>query len=111
MQILVSWAGSAGEFELRLCLPEGALLSDALSAAELQLRCAGAAAAKSVDWSGAETGIYGELRPRGTILRDGDRVEIYRPLPTDPKESRRARAQRVRSACATPLRVERGAQR
>jgi len=27
-----------------------------------------------------------------TVLQDGDRVEIYRPLARDPKESRRVRA-------------------
>jgi putative ubiquitin-RnfH superfamily antitoxin RatB of RatAB toxin-antitoxin module len=27
------------------------------------------------------------------LLRDGDRVEIYRPLTVDPKEARRVRAE------------------
>jgi putative ubiquitin-RnfH superfamily antitoxin RatB of RatAB toxin-antitoxin module len=30
--------------------------------------------------------------PRTTPLRDGDRVELYRPLTVDPKEARRRRA-------------------
>jgi hypothetical protein len=29
-----------------------------------------------------------------TVLRDGDRVEVYRPLVADPKEVRRQRARR-----------------
>ncbi len=39
-----------------------------------------------------KTGIFGKLRPADTVLRDGDRVEIYRPLQADPKETRRRRA-------------------
>jgi putative ubiquitin-RnfH superfamily antitoxin RatB of RatAB toxin-antitoxin module len=39
-------------------------------------------------------GIYGKLVDPGAALRDGDRVEIYRPLLLDPKEARRRRAAR-----------------
>ncbi len=37
-------------------------------------------------------GIYGKLAPPTTVLRNRDRVEIYRPLRVDPKENRRKRA-------------------
>jgi len=37
-------------------------------------------------------GIFGKRVPPGQALRDGDRVEIYRPLVLDPKEARRRRA-------------------
>ena len=37
-------------------------------------------------------GIFGKLVKSETILRDRDRVEIYRPLIADPKEVRRQRA-------------------
>ena len=36
-------------------------------------------------------GIYGKKVSLDTVLSDGDRVEIYRPLPVDPKEARRNR--------------------
>jgi putative ubiquitin-RnfH superfamily antitoxin RatB of RatAB toxin-antitoxin module len=36
-------------------------------------------------------GVWGKRRPLGELLRDGDRVEIYRPLLVDPKEARRLR--------------------
>lgn len=39
-------------------------------------------------------GIFGKLKPLDTPLREGDRVEIYRPLEVDPKEARRLRARR-----------------
>lgn len=38
----------------------------------------------------ARLGIYGKSVSPDTILRDGDRVEIYRPLKIDPKAARRA---------------------
>ncbi|NNJ64608.1 MAG: RnfH family protein [Xanthomonadales bacterium] len=40
----------------------------------------------------AAVGVFSRKVPLGHRLRDGDRVEIYRPLIADPKESRRARA-------------------
>ena len=37
-------------------------------------------------------GIFGKSVPQDTLLRDGDRLEIYRPLIADPKQVRRRRA-------------------
>ncbi len=37
-------------------------------------------------------GIFGKAVSPGQVLREGDRVEIYRPLKADPKEVRKARA-------------------
>jgi putative ubiquitin-RnfH superfamily antitoxin RatB of RatAB toxin-antitoxin module len=37
-------------------------------------------------------GVFGKQVAPDTPLRDGDRVEIYRPLVADPKEARRKRA-------------------
>ncbi len=39
-----------------------------------------------------KVGIFSKITSMDTILRDGDRVEIYRPLIADPKEVRRRRA-------------------
>jgi len=40
----------------------------------------------------ADVGIFGKAAVMTTVLADGDRVEIYRPLIADPKEVRRKRA-------------------
>jgi putative ubiquitin-RnfH superfamily antitoxin RatB of RatAB toxin-antitoxin module len=45
-----------------------------------------------VDLTVSRVGIYGKLKPLDTVLRDHDRIEIYRPLIADPKDSRRQRA-------------------
>ena len=49
-----------------------------------------------IDPSINKLGIFGKLVQPGTVLRHLDRVEIYRPLITDPKESRRRRAEKCR---------------
>ena len=36
-------------------------------------------------------GIFGKRVKDATVLRDGDRIEVYRPLVADPKDARRKR--------------------
>jgi uncharacterized protein len=45
-----------------------------------------------IDLSQNKLGIFGKLAKPDKVLRDGDRVEIYRPLVLDPKDRRRERA-------------------
>ncbi len=45
-----------------------------------------------IDLSANKVGVFGKVTKRSTVLREGDRVEIYRPLIADPKEVRRKRA-------------------
>lgn len=45
-----------------------------------------------IDLAQSKVGIFGKLTQPGTVLRDRDRIEIYRPLIADPKEVRRQRA-------------------
>ena len=72
-------------------VPEQADVAEVLQIARVQ------AGDAEVPWQG-DVGIFGELCTRATVPRDGDRVEIYRPLKSDPKESRRARAAAGRAA-------------
>ena len=44
------------------------------------------------DFTPAGFGIFGRSVTAATRLRDGDRIELYRPLQADPKDSRRRRA-------------------
>ncbi|NNM81327.1 MAG: RnfH family protein [Burkholderiales bacterium] len=63
----------------------------------------GATAQQAVELSGLpdqypeianlKLGIFGRLVKADTVLREKDRVEIYRPLIADPKEVRRKRAE------------------
>ncbi|WP_034297394.1 RnfH family protein [Herbaspirillum sp. RV1423] len=45
----------------------------------------------AIDLTVCRVGIYGKLKTLDTVLRDNDRIEIYRPLIADPKDSRRRR--------------------
>lgn len=45
-----------------------------------------------IDLSTARVGVYGRLRSIDDRVSEGDRIQIYRPLKIDPKESRRRRA-------------------
>jgi putative ubiquitin-RnfH superfamily antitoxin RatB of RatAB toxin-antitoxin module len=80
-----------------LVLPPAATVGDALAAArDLWLRDAAAqAAGTTLDWDAA-VGIYGEACGRERLVEDGDRIELYRPLAVDPKDSRRMRARETR---------------
>lgn len=48
-----------------------------------------------IDIPHAKVGIFGRLVSPGFRVRDGDRVEIYRPLIVEPKQGRRMRAQQA----------------
>lgn len=45
-----------------------------------------------IDLAKNKIGIFSKITKKDTILRDKDRVEIYRPLIADPKEVRKQRA-------------------
>jgi hypothetical protein len=45
-----------------------------------------------IDLERQPVGIYARKKPLDTVLRERDRIEIYRPLLADPKDSRRRRA-------------------
>ncbi len=82
----------------RLCsvqLAPPADLEAALQAARLQIGEGG------IDWQSGCVGIWGQVRPRSTILADGDRIELYRPLALDPRQRRRQRA-RAATRVRTP---------
>lgn len=68
-----------------LALPPGATLRDAL------LR-AGDIPVDSMDDSDLDVGVWGKRVPLETLLRDGDRIECYRPITADPKQARHNRA-------------------
>lgn len=45
-----------------------------------------------IDLTKQKVGIFGKLKKMDQPLREGDRIEIYRPLIADPKEVRKQRA-------------------
>jgi len=50
-----------------------------------------------IDLDSNKFGIFSKISKADTVLREKDRVEIYRPLIADPKESRRKRAEKKKN--------------
>lgn len=48
----------------------------------------------NIDLTKNKVGIFGKVYPLGTLVQNGDRVEIYRVLVTDPKKNRSNRAKK-----------------
>ena len=70
----------------RLEVEEGATLRQAIELSGLQ---------SALDDAGAtRIGVFGRLASLTDLAAEGDRIEIYRELLTDPKASRRRRAAR-----------------
>jgi putative ubiquitin-RnfH superfamily antitoxin RatB of RatAB toxin-antitoxin module len=69
-------------------LEQGATAAQAIEQSEILQRVPGLDASR--------IGIFGREVAPAQVLRDGDRVEIYRPLQIDPKDARRQRAARRR---------------
>jgi len=47
-----------------------------------------------IDFASVSMGIFGKVvrKPKEQMLREGDRIEVYRPLEIDPKQARLNRA-------------------
>lgn len=86
LRVIVAIALAQRQEVIELKLPEGSTVAAALAAADL------AARAPELDLQRARCGIWSKPCERDTVLRDGDRVEVYRPLQADPKAKRRERA-------------------
>ena len=86
MQVTLAFASPQGVWRQLLTLPLGATAAEALAASEFAGRFP-----EYTDHPLA-MGVYGERCDPARVLREGDRLELYRPLVFDPLESRRRRA-------------------
>lgn len=86
IQIEVAYARPERQEIVPLSLPAGSTLQQAVEASGLPARY------PEIDVAKGKFGIYSKLARLDTLLRDRDRVEIYRPLIADPKEVRKQRA-------------------
>jgi uncharacterized protein len=91
LRVEVIYGPRAGEFDaVALNLPAGATVHDALQASGVLARHA------QIDLARDKVGVWGQWRALDHVLRDLDRVEVYRPLAIDPKEARRKRQREAR---------------
>lgn len=86
IQLEITYAKPDRQEIISLKLPEGSTIQQAIEASGLLQRH------PEIDIAKAKVGIYGKLSRMDTVVRERDRVEIYRPLIADPKEVRKQRA-------------------
>ncbi len=82
----VACAMPTAQHLLRVALPVGSTLADAINASGIADQLQGLL----ID--DQNVGIFSRPARLDSVLADGDRVEIYRPLIRDPKDTRRLRA-------------------
>lgn len=72
---------------LKRTLSAGSTVADAIQASGVLAKH------PEIDMDKNKLGIFGKLTKADAVLRNKDRIEIYRPLIADPKEVRRKRAE------------------
>ena len=88
LHIEVVYATPGGADLAPLVVPQGTTVREALERSGICNRH------PELDPAVNRIGIFSTFCAKDTVLADGDRVEIYRPLRADPKEARRNRARR-----------------
>jgi putative ubiquitin-RnfH superfamily antitoxin RatB of RatAB toxin-antitoxin module len=88
LHIQVCYANPDVQFLCDLEVPAGATLRQAIEQSGVLQR------QPEVDLATCRVGIFGKLKELDTVLREQDRVEIYRSLIADPKAARRKRAEK-----------------
>lgn len=94
LTITVCYARPEAVWQHEVRLPAGATVGAALAASGF------AQAFPGLDVEAQGVGVFGVRRSLDTVLSDGDRVEVYRALSFDPKESRRRRDEHRRARLA-----------
>ena len=86
LAVQVVFALPARQVAIDLEVPAGTTLRQAVERSRIVERLPGLAPGDLA------YGVFGTVRDPGELVRDGDRVELYRPLADDPKAIRRRRA-------------------
>jgi putative ubiquitin-RnfH superfamily antitoxin RatB of RatAB toxin-antitoxin module len=86
MNVIVAYALPDVQTLLTIEVGEGCTLEQALALSGILLQH------PEINWAHNKAGVNSRVRPMHTILKAGDRVEIYRPRVADPKTERRTRA-------------------
>jgi putative ubiquitin-RnfH superfamily antitoxin RatB of RatAB toxin-antitoxin module len=90
LRIEIAYAEPQRAIVKAIRVPAGSSVADAMRQAALD------ADFGDVDLEHSALGIFGKVIRPEQPLKDGDRIEIYRPLAADPKTARRARVQQAR---------------
>lgn len=91
LNIEVVYALPAQQDVIHIQLPPGSTVQDAIAKSGILARH------PEIDFAQSKLGIFAKLVKPEALLRDRDRVEIYRPLIADPKEVRKQQANKART--------------
>lgn len=75
---------------LTISVPKGTTAEEAVLQSGIVEKC------PEIDMKNLTLGVWNRTVKLDTELKDGDRIEIYRPLIADPKEARRKRAEKAK---------------
>lgn len=92
IQVYVCYGRAGAEWIRPMQLAEGTTIGEAIE------RSGVLEAFPDINLTTQPVGIYAKKKSLDTVLRDRDRIEIYRPLVADPKDSRRKRAAKKEAA-------------
>lgn len=87
IQVEIAYALPEQQVILSIKAPLGVTVEEAIQRSGILQRF------PEIQLAQVKVGIFSKLTKMDSVLRDKDRVEIYRPLIADPKEVRRKRAE------------------
>ncbi|KQQ97130.1 hypothetical protein ASF77_03985 [Massilia sp. Leaf139] len=96
MAVVVSYATPRQEFLRALEVEEGTTIGQAIEASGVLTEF------PEINLVTQPVGIYAKKKTLDTVLRARDRIEIYRALVADPKDSRRKRAAKKEAVASKP---------
>ncbi|MDR2364797.1 MAG: RnfH family protein [Zoogloeaceae bacterium] len=79
MQITLAWSEPNQQIWMNLDVPASTTLREAIERSGILRQF------PHIDLETQKTGIFGKLAKPDTVLKPGDRVEIYRPIIADPE--------------------------
>lgn len=90
MEVEVAYARPDRQRIVRLQVPEGTTLMEAAKRSGITRLF------PEINLDEIDMGVFGKVvkKPDEQLLREGDRVELYRPLKIDPKQARLNRARK-----------------
>ena len=90
IQVEVVYAGITEQIIKIVSIPKDGTVKNAIEKSGILLQF------PEIDLNKNKLGIFSQPASLSTRLEEGERVEIYRPLITDPKQARRLRAKKIK---------------
>lgn len=87
LEVEIAYANTTHQYISRCLVSPGQTILDVIVQSKILEKF------PEIDLQQQAVGVFCKVCDLNTIVSDGDRIEIYRPLTIDPKEARRKKAQ------------------